>query len=251
MDYTQNRNTIEKNLKIGLAASLLAHLIIIVFPSLFSGGDKDDFFFREGSLSSRSAEIDLTQISAFRYEVTPRSGGGGGGGGGIDPDGKGPAKELLSGIPLPSAEPVKVDFSYKSIIPSDTVLKNVGLKPGEGFGTGEGGGSGTGKGTGSGSGIGSGRGGGTGDGTALLTFTPRQILEVIPERESGFKGVIKLSVRIGRDGLVKDHKVVQNTTGSPECLSRVLQAAYKSKWQPVKLEGKVVEYWTEKTYRFE
>ena len=102
-----------------------------------------------------------------------------------------------------------------------------------------------------GSGIGSGHGSGTGDGTTLLPFTPRQILEVIPERERGFRGIIKLSVRIGKDGLVKEHKVLQNTTNNPECLSRVLQAAYKSKWQAVKLEGKVVEYWTEKTYRFE
>lgn len=251
MDYQQNRNTIEKNLKIGLAASLLLHLLVLLLPALLRGGDEQEPFFKEGYNSFRTTEIDLAQISAFRYEVQPQSGGGGGGGGGTDPDGGGPNREMLSGIPVPSSEPVKVEFNLQSYTPADTSGRNRNLKPGEGFGTGEGSGSGSGKGTGSGSGIGSGRGSGIGDGTTLLPFTPRQILEVIPERESSFSGTIKLSVRIGKDGLVKEHKVLTNTSNSPECLVRVLQAVYKSKWQSVKLEGKVVEYWTEKTYRFE
>lgn len=248
MTYDENRSAYERNLKIGLAASLLFHFIILILPGFFRGDDTVQF--KEGFVYTKNVDLTPAEINAFKYDIEI-PGGGGGGGGGTDPNGGGPAQELVNGIPVPTSDPVNTRFDMVSYTPSDTILKNQNLKPGLGFGTGEGSGSGSGSGTGSGSGKGSGYGSGSGDGTTLIPFTPRQILEAIPERLDGFKGIIKLSVRIGKDGLVKDHKVLQNTTNNSICLVKVLEAAYKSKWQSVKIEGKVVEYWTEKTYRFE
>jgi hypothetical protein len=249
MTYEENRKSFEKNIRLGFGVSALFHLLILL-PFLFEGEEKV-LTFKESYGVTKTVEIDLTKI-AQNYDVL-NEGGGGGGGGGTDPNGSGPIEEIMSGIPVPSSTPVKAEFGLVNTVPPDSASKNQNLKTGAGHGTGEGtgSGSGSGTGTGSGSGKGSGSGSGTGDGTTFLTFTPRQILEVIPESQSNYKGVIKLSVRIGKDGLVKDHKILQNTTNNPQCLVRVLEAAYRSKWQSVKIEGKIIEYWTEKTYRFE
>lgn len=246
MSYEQNRKDYERNVKIGLGASMVFHLLLLSL--LFIKGGETVLEFKEGYSTAKTTDLDLTNIVVEKYDMEP--GGGGGGGGGTDPNGGGPDVETLSGIPVPSSHPSNVEFDLKTSIP-DSASKNKGLKAGPGYGSGEGPGSGSGSGGGIGSGKGTGIGSGTGDGTALLTFIPKQILEVIPERSDNFKGIIKLSVRIGKEGLVKDHKVLQNTTDNTQCLLKVLEAAYKSKWQSVKLEGKFVEYWTEKTYRFE
>lgn len=248
MTYEESRKSFKRNIRAGFCISIFLHLLIII-PFLFKGEEKT-LKFNEGSGIATTVEIDLTNIAVENYDVLTE-GGGGGGGGGTDPNGTGPVEEVRSGIPVPSSSPVKIEFGMTNTIPPDSVSKNQNLKLGPGHGTGEGSGSGSGSGTGTGSGKGSGIGPGTGDGTALLSFTPRQILEVIPENQSDFKGIIKLSVRIGKDGLVKDHKVLQNTTNSAQCLAKVLEAVYRSKWQSVKIEGRIVEYWTEKTYRFE
>jgi len=249
MTYDENRNTYDRNLKIGIAASVLFHALLLLLPFIFKG--EDIVQFKDGYVQTKSAELDISNITVYKYEIERTPGGGGGGGGGTDPNGGGPAKELISGVPVPSAKQTNAQYDMISLPPPDSALKNQNLKVGPGYGTGEGTGTGSGTGSGSGSGKGSGHGSGTGDGTTVLPFTPKQILEVIPERSENFKGIIKLSVRIGKDGLVKDHRILQNSSNNPECLTKVLLAVYKSKWQSVKLEGRVVEYWTEKTYRFE
>jgi|GEM_PF-1956183 len=247
MSYELNRKEYKKNLMIGASASFLFHFLIII-PLLINGGEVIQF--KEGYVNLSMTNIDVKEIKVENYEIL-KEGGGGGGGGGTDQNGGGAMGETKSGIPVPSAEPQKAEFDVITYVPPDSADKNQGLKVGMGFGTGEGTGSGSGSGTGIGSGKGSGIGSGTGDGTTTLSFTPRQILEVIPEKRSGFNGIIKLSVRIGKDGCVKNHKILQNTTGSDIGLSKVLEAVYKSRWQSIKVEGKMVEYWTEKTYKFE
>lgn len=248
MSFEQNRKDYEKNIKLGVGISILLHILIII-PLLFIKEEKLPEF-KEGFSYSTAADLDLTKIEVHNYEIL-RPGGGGGGGGGEDPNGKGSIKEMKSGIPVPSADPMNVEFGLINTPKPDSITDNQNLKSGLGYGSGTGSGRGSGSGTGVGSGKGSGIGSGTGDGTMAVSFTPRQILEVIPEQRSNFKGAVKLSVRIGKEGLVKDHKVLQNSTNSSECLAEVLKAAYKSKWQSVKIEGKLIEYWTEKTYRFE
>ena len=95
----------------------------------------------------------------------------------------------------------------------------------------------------------------SGSGTALnmpeLPFVPRQILEVLPQNVGkDAKGFVELSLKIGTDGHVIGHKIIDNTTGSQQVLQSVITAAYKSKWEPVKINNSKIVYWVEKTYRF-
>ena len=84
-----------------------------------------------------------------------------------------------------------------------------------------------------------------------LPFLPRQILEVLPKREENVSGRITLSVRISTTGYFVDHRVVENTTNSQSCLNNVIEAAKKSRWEPILLGSQKVEYWVRKTYWFE
>ena len=81
-------------------------------------------------------------------------------------------------------------------------------------------------------------------------FVPRQTLEVIPEKSEGINGSIKLKVLIGVDGIVKKYIVLNNTIDSDIVLKNVVEAARKSRWEPISIEGQKVEYWIEKTYVF-
>ncbi len=239
MTYEQNRKEYEKNLKTGIIVSLFLHLIIIV-PLMF---ERDAIpSFKEGIVTSKITDLELANIVAENYEIAPPGGGAGGGMPGIEA-----GKKIERGIPVPVSKEIKTDYDFISSAGPDSAKPGKNVRTGTGLGTGIG----TGTGSGTGSGKGTGAGAGSGDGTALLPFTPKQILEVIPEKKDDYKGIIKLSVRIGKDGRVKDHKVLNNNTGSAGCLAAVLEAVYRSKWQAVKIEGKMVEYWTEKTYKFE
>lgn len=85
-----------------------------------------------------------------------------------------------------------------------------------------------------------------------LPYIPRQILEVLPEQNDiPCQGVVSLALHIGKDGNVKNHRVLDNTTNSEVCLKNILKAAYKTRWQPVILESQIYEYWIEKVYRFD
>jgi len=84
-----------------------------------------------------------------------------------------------------------------------------------------------------------------------LPFVPRQILEVLPKKiDDDVKGFVNLQLKIGTDGKVIEYKLIKNTTGSNEILQQVIDAAYKSKWEPIKIKNNKVVYWVEKTYNF-
>jgi hypothetical protein len=151
------------------------------------------------------------------------------------------APKTLAGIPVPSAEESNIDFSLVTNFeePKDSLM-----------------GGESGIGTGQGTGIGSGKGKGIGDGSdwgvgsRSLPFVPRQILEVLPQNIEREKGEILILLKIGKDGYVKEHKVIINTIDDPIGLRNVLEAAYKSRWEKIKIEGSQIEYWVEKKYRF-
>ncbi|NWF49431.1 MAG: hypothetical protein HXY49_02695 [Ignavibacteriaceae bacterium] len=82
-----------------------------------------------------------------------------------------------------------------------------------------------------------------------LDYSPKQILEVLPQQTED-EGEIKLLLRIGKDGKVKDHVVVLNTTENSTSLKNVLEAVYNSRWQPVSLNGNLKEYRIIKSYQF-
>lgn len=84
-----------------------------------------------------------------------------------------------------------------------------------------------------------------------LPYMPRQVLEVLPEKtEDNPKGEILLSLHIDKNGKVKAHKVISNTTQSEICLEHVINAAYHSSWQPVIIDTSIYEYWIYKSYQF-
>lgn len=81
-------------------------------------------------------------------------------------------------------------------------------------------------------------------------FVPRQLIEVVPEKVEDAEGAVKLRLLINREGIVKTHKVLSNTLNKQELFKNVIEAVYKSKWQPISFDGEKVEYWIEKTYSF-
>ena len=84
-----------------------------------------------------------------------------------------------------------------------------------------------------------------------LPFIPKQILEVLPDNNDGdISGYIDLRLKIGTDGKVIEHKVIANTTGSNKYLQNVIVAAYKSRWESIKIDNSKIDYWVEKTYTF-
>ncbi|HEX3073608.1 MAG TPA: hypothetical protein VHP30_08345 [Ignavibacteriales bacterium] len=151
-------------------------------------------------------------------------------------------RQEASGNPAPSTP------ALPSItLPEDgleTVLQDIDIPSGESFA-----GNGSSTGTSGGSSMGS---SGKGDSQfSSGTYIPRQILEVFPEKTTNkHTGQVLLSLRIGADGKVISHRIVQNTTGSEECLANSIKAAYKSKWNPVNNGNALEEYWVEKKYEF-
>ena len=84
-----------------------------------------------------------------------------------------------------------------------------------------------------------------------LPFTPRQLLDVLPERnDQSISGLIILSLRIGIGGRVKEYKVIKNTTNCEPCLQNVINAVQQSKWEPAIINNHKIEYWIDKTYQF-
>ena len=83
------------------------------------------------------------------------------------------------------------------------------------------------------------------------SMMPRQIVEVVPDlKQHKTSGTIILALKIGVDGKMKEYKVITNTTDDPGCLYKVIVAIEKSRWQPAELNGVPVEYWIEKSYKF-
>jgi hypothetical protein len=85
-----------------------------------------------------------------------------------------------------------------------------------------------------------------------LPYMPRQVLEVLPEKTADNpKGEVLLSLHVDKNGNVKAHKVIKNTTESRHCLESVIKAAYSSRWQPVIIDENIYEYWIYKSYQFD
>ena len=82
-----------------------------------------------------------------------------------------------------------------------------------------------------------------------LPYKPRKSYAHVP-KITGCEGEIKLALHIGKDGRIKEHRVLINTTDSDECLNRVLESMYKSRWMPVIIEGDRFEFWLEESVIF-
>ncbi|MCX6169668.1 MAG: energy transducer TonB [Ignavibacteriales bacterium] len=228
------REKYRKNFTSGIIISIFFHttILLILFYLPQSTAEPTGYYFENTYI------VKLTTVNIGKVEIV---GGGGSSGNGTEGTGKNfSSKKTISGIPVPVSEPTDIDFgNVTNLIDSKDSLSG---GSGMGSGSGSGFGSGTGKGIGDGS--------GDGIGYKSLPFVPRQILEVVPQNTDGVKGTIILVLKIGTDGFVKEHKVIYNTSGDESCLMNTVDAAYKSRWEPVKIEGRQVQYWIEKTYKF-
>lgn len=86
--------------------------------------------------------------------------------------------------------------------------------------------------------------------------TPKPILEVpqrypLRERRRGVEGVVVLSLFVNARGNVDSVRVLDNTTGSEVLRDAAMEAAYASRYEPARREGKRVPSWFERLYRFE
>jgi hypothetical protein len=85
----------------------------------------------------------------------------------------------------------------------------------------------------------------------IFPALPRQTLEVLPEqKEENISGSVKLYLKINEIGEVIDHRILYNNLKCENCLSEIITAAYKSRWESGRNIGHPVEYWVEKTYSF-
>lgn len=99
-----------------------------------------------------------------------------------------------------------------------------------------------------------GYGGTTGKGVSTKV-NPRPILEVVPEYdekeiEKGKKGYIKLFIQIDSKGKVVSVDVIENTTGSKILEKAVIDATFKTRYTPAKVNGKPVADDITRTYTF-
>ncbi len=235
-------NNSGNNFNYSLIISVVLHLLIFFSLSLFLLNKRTEYFSPEveigyagGSQGSGSEEITF------------------------------PVKEIAAKQSLTESDSfVKSKVNEDSTLTDIPVTKQIdnpvaagqgnlaeGNKTGSGTGSGSGNGNGSGNGVGNGSGNGAGNGNGNVFNAEQLPFVPRQILEVIPVSEGeSITGIISLTLKIGTDGRVITHKVLLNTTGSDKELQNVIKAAYKSKWEAIKIKDTKIEYWVNKTYRF-
>jgi hypothetical protein len=80
---------------------------------------------------------------------------------------------------------------------------------------------------------------------------PRLIYEKVPsEGENKFNGELQLSLKINENGKVVDHRILSNSMDCTNCLNEIIQAAYKTKWEPAIVDGKKIDYWVVKSYAF-
>jgi hypothetical protein len=209
VEYWQNRY--RKNFLCGIITSIIVHivlLIIVLFFSLNSNGEEQKYF-----ISTYTVQINKLPSNDTTWS------GGGSMNDGVDELVKGSSTpQSISGIPVPSSEPDKIEFGNITNLepPKDSLAGN-------------GGGSGSGAGEGVGNGYGFGQ--GLGKGVKQLPYMPRQILEVVPQNTGGVKGTIILVLRIGTNGFPLEHKVIYNTVNDPDCMLDIIDAVYKSRWQ--------------------
>lgn len=235
------RKTYERNYAKGITASIAIHLAVVLLmliPKCEEPTPRERIYVHTTDVTVFQRTLDIKDIIGDGLGI------GGSSGLGNNPNASASNNQkALFANPVVSAAPDDIDFGMETNLnkPDSALTEGFGITEGSGYGSGSGGG----KGDGVGGGI------GTGKVYQSLPFVPRQILEVLPDNANETKGYIILALRIGTDGKVQEHKVLLNSMNDAELLQKVLEAAQKSRWQKVKMEGEKVEYWIEKKYRFD
>lgn len=80
---------------------------------------------------------------------------------------------------------------------------------------------------------------------------PRQIFEALPANDDNeINGRLQLSLKINENGRVIDHRILFNSLDCNDCLNGIINAAYRSRWEPGLVNGKHTDYWVVKSYKF-
>ncbi len=80
---------------------------------------------------------------------------------------------------------------------------------------------------------------------------PRLLYEVVPaDVKDELHGRLQISLKINQDGRVTGHRILYNSLDCSECLNDLINAAYKSKWEPAAVNGRNESYWVVKSYSF-
>ncbi len=84
-----------------------------------------------------------------------------------------------------------------------------------------------------------------------LPYAPRQIIEALPKVDDlKISGTVVIKMLIDKNGRMKKYKIISNSTNSSIAISRVIEAARKSRWESIQLNQTKVEYWITKVYQF-
>jgi TonB family protein len=198
-----------------VSASILLSVVFLLLPRQLPE-DKPDF-----------GTIRVTSVSLL--DLVPSGDAPGGGG--------------ASGVPLPRLPDLPAQFNPVRQPAADTALIFPSeIKEDFGSGGGSGGGSGTGIGTGTGSGSGSGYG---------IEIQPKLIYMATPEWPEGTKGLVELDVLVNTSGTVDTVRVVRNETLNKKLEIAAIQAAYTSRFLPVRINGKTIAAWARLPIGFE
>lgn len=82
-------------------------------------------------------------------------------------------------------------------------------------------------------------------------LTPRQIVEVLPEQsEDKIEGTLIIKLKIDANGKVAGHQLIRTDINCTDCIDKIINAVYQSLWEPATINGKLSEFWIEKTYLF-
>jgi len=84
-----------------------------------------------------------------------------------------------------------------------------------------------------------------------ISTAPRLTFEVLPEeKDDKISGSLNLFLKIDTTGKVISHKVLFSSIECGNCMDKIINAVYRSKWQPALSHGIEVDYWVEKSYVF-
>jgi len=84
-----------------------------------------------------------------------------------------------------------------------------------------------------------------------ISTAPRLTFEVLPEeKDDKISGSLNLFLKIDTTGKVISHKVLFSSIECGNCMDKIINAVYRSKWQPALSHGIEVDYLVEKSYVF-
>jgi TonB family protein len=230
------RRFLQKNLAIGLALSLVLHVLTVVIYHLD--------FIDPSAMSLSDPRRVMVELKPYAEIIRLETGGGQGGGEG--------GGSLTA--PIPKTIPARPIPVPDALAPTDTIAMTPEVSPaidssnagGTGLQGSSWGSGGTGWGTGSGDGVGLSR---------QIIAMPRPLVLSIPEypqtaRKAKVEGVVELNIKIDESGKVVNALVVRNTTNNDACAKSAIAAALQCRYQPARTAAGPDTVWVIRQFQF-